>query len=135
MNSESPAADLSGPVPRVGTTLQAVLQYTDGTMDSMAVPVPLPEVIIRVEVNPAARRTDDAAVGFFDEVIFRRARSADSVLRYIEDECAEQLSGGRRCAGCHEHRSVYFVPKLAAQEPLGAKTAAYCEECYGTAAS
>jgi hypothetical protein len=109
--------------------LQAVLQFTDGGMDSIAVPVPLPEIVIRVQQGPPV------------ETHFRRARSADSVVRYAEEvttladaDAAVSQSVARRCGRCSAVRAVYYVPKLTPNEPVTSTTAAYCETCYSKAA-
>ncbi|HEY2375753.1 MAG TPA: hypothetical protein VGH98_07220 [Gemmatimonadaceae bacterium] len=129
MNSE-PLPSESARSPIVGATLQAVLLFSDGSMDSIAVPVPLPEAIVRVQ--PAAPAI---------ELHFRRARSADSVVRYGE-ELTPLADGGaatfdaseRRCTRCQAVRGLYYVPKLAPNEPIVAATAAYCDVCYPKAA-
>jgi hypothetical protein len=133
MNSEASSSESSRPAAKAGTTLQAVLQSTDGAMDSIAVPVPLPDVIVRVHLGTA-----DPA-----ELLFRRARTADSVLRYVEQEVesgratpseAPGSTKQRRCARCHRVSSIYYIPKVPQQEPVTPETAAYCAECYGAAA-
>jgi len=125
MNSETSSDESTRPAAMPGTTLQAILQSSDGAMDSVAVPVPLPEVVLRVnDASPHA------------ETLFRRAKSGDSVLRYIQDSetpvsAAAELAA-RRCGRCHGSRSLYFVPKLAAQAPLTSEVAVYCVDCYGS---
>ena len=97
-------------------------------MDSIAVPVPLPDVVIRMQSGDPRSAA---------EVHFWRARSADSVVRYVEEEepgytgGAEQVGSARRCARCGAVRAVYFVPKHTHSEPVTAQTAAYCDQCYG----
>jgi hypothetical protein len=134
MNSEASSSESSRLAPKTGTTLQAVLQSSDGAMDSMAVPVPLPDVILRARAGTA-----DAP-----ELQFRRARTADSVLRYVEQDAASEGATAsdaprsarqRCCARCDRVSSIYYIPRLAHQEPVTAETAAYCPECYGAAAS
>lgn len=134
MNSEASSSESARLAAKAGTTLQAVLQSTDGAMDSIAVPVPLPDVILRT-----AAGTADAT-----ELQFRRERTADSVLRYVEQDAvsedatasdAPRSAKQRRCARCNRVSSIYYIPKLAQQEPVTAVTAAYCAECYGAASS
>ena len=131
MNSEPLPGEGARIHPIAGATLQAVLQLADGTMDSIAVPVPLPEAIVRLKQSmPPA------------EVHFRRARSADSVVRYVE-EVAVLADGGsaahdapaRRCARCGAASPMYYVPKLTPNEPVTPATAACCESCYPSAAA
>lgn len=129
MNSESTPSEGAPPLPIVGATLQAVLQLCDGGMDSIAVPVPLPEIVIRVQLAPTG------------ETHFRRARSADSVVRYaeevmvlVEGATAPRDEGRRRCGRCGEVRAVYYVPKLGPNEAVTLSTAAYCDTCYSKAA-
>src|SRR2546430_6106364 len=64
---------------RISSTLQAILQLSDGEMESIAAPIPLPEAIVRLQ-------SFEAAVGALRlmERRFRRARSSDSVIRYVE---------------------------------------------------
>ena len=130
MNSEASSSESARLAAKAGTTLQAVLQSSDGTMDSIAVPVPLPDVILRMHAGTAG----------VTEVQFRRARTADSVLRYVEQEVeseratasdAPRSTKQRRCAHCHRVVSISYIPKLPQQEPVTPETAAYCAECYG----
>ena len=91
-------------------------------MDSIAVPVPLPEVILRVEPGRSG------AI----ETRFRRERSADSVIRYVAEEPRKRdETSPRRCARCGASRSVYYVPKLRSEEPVTSEASAYCDACYG----
>lgn len=124
MNSDTSSDESARPAAMPGKTLQAILQSSDGAMDSVAVPVPLPDVILR------ARNTHP-------EIIFRRAKSSDSVLRYVEDRetpiSTEAEITARRCGGCHGARSLYFVPKLAPNDALTSRVIAYCADCYGSA--
>jgi len=128
MNSEPIPSDGAAALPIGGATLQAVLQCRDGGMDSIAVPVPLPEIVIRIQQ------------GALVETHFRRARSADSVVRYAED-VTTLADGGpsardslrRRCARCGTVCAVYYVPKLVPNDPVTSTTAAYCETCYSKA--
>ena len=132
MNSETPSSESAPPSAKSGTTLQAVLQSSDGTMDSIAVPVPLPDVIIRVHSESSGPV----------ESHFRRARTADSVLRYVEEEetsrpvkDATRATPMRRCASCHGVSSIYYVPKLPPHETVSPSSAAYCAQCYAAAAA
>lgn len=129
MNSEPISSEGMPALPIAGATLQAVLQLSEGGMDSIAVPVPLPEILIRL-----------CGAGSV-ETYFRRARSPDSVVRYTE-EVATLADGGastreagrRRCSRCGAIRAVYYVAKLSPNEPLTSATTAYCETCYSRAA-
>lgn len=129
MNSEPIPSPGPPAFPVAGATLQAVLQLNDGGMDSIAVPVPLPEVVIRLRQ------------GTTSETRFRRARSPDSVVRYAEEvamvaEGAASLRDVRKrqCGRCGEVREVYYVPKLRPEEPVTPATAGYCDACYPKAA-
>ena len=125
MNRETSSGESTRPGAMPGTTLQAILQRSDGAMDSVAVPVPLPEVVLRV--NEASPHT---------ETLFRRAKSGDSVLRYVEESegpaSAAAALAARRCGRCHGARSLYFVAKLAAHAPLTSDVDVYCVDCYGS---
>ena len=126
MNSEPIPGESTPSLPIAGATLQAVLQLSDGSMDSIAVPVPLPEIVIRVQA---------AVTG---ESCFRRARSADSVVRYIEEGAASAdgaASAPRRCGRCREVRALYYLAKLSPNDRVTAATVAYCETCYSKASS
>ena len=125
MNSEPIPGQGSSALPIAGATLQAVLQLSDGGMDSIAVPVPLPEMVIRVQVGTAG------------ETRFRRARSADSVVRYAQEgstlaDGATTASGAaiRQCGRCGASRAIYYVPKLPPNESATPATLAYCDTCY-----
>lgn len=128
MNSESIPSEGANASPIAGATLQAVLLFNDGGMDSIAVPVPLPEIVIRIQQSPPA------------ETHFRRARSADSVVRYAE-EVTRFADGGissgdasRRCCGrCGTVHTVYYLLKFAPNELVTLATIAYCETCYSKA--
>lgn len=129
MNSESTPSEGARGLPIAGATLQAVLLFGDGGMDSIAVPVPLPEIIIRIEQPAAIERH------------FRRARSADSVVRYAEEvttladgSVSAGDAGRRRCCRCGAVHTVYYVPKFEPNQPVTPATAAYCETCYSKAA-
>ena len=122
MNEETPPSDLARSPATAATTLQAILLFGGGEMDSIAVPVPLPEVILRVEPGRSG------AI----ETRFRRERSADSVNRYVAEEPPNRVERSlTRCARCGEARSVYYVPKLRSEAPLTGEASAYCEACYG----
>jgi hypothetical protein len=124
MNSDTSSDESARAAAMPGKTLQAILQTSDGTMDSVAVPVPLPDVILRVRDAHA-------------EMLFRREKSSDSVLRYVEDTAtaisASVGATARRCGRCQSVRSLYFVPKLAPHEALTSRVAGYCADCYGSA--
>lgn len=100
-------------------TLQAVLQHADGTMDSVAVPLPLPDAIVRVDSSGASA-----------ERWFVRERSSDSVLRFVELESPPVLDAPRRCGQCRQQRSEYLVQKAA---PGSLEGAVLCPECYAKA--
>ena len=125
MNTEPIPSPGTPALPMAGATLQAVLQLSDGGMDSIAVPVPLPDVVIRVQQGPAV------------EGHFRRARSADSVVRYAQ-EVSTVAAGGtsastartRQCGRCGAVRAIYYVPKISPNEPVTPATPAYCDTCY-----
>src|SRR2546430_10569386 len=74
---------------RISSTLQAILQLSDGEMESIAAPIPLPEAIVRLQ-------SFEAAVGALRlmERRFRRARSSDSVIRYVEIGRAAAAAAG-----------------------------------------
>lgn len=110
---------------RTPGSLQAILQRTDGTMETVAVALPLPEAIIRRD-----------AEGERKERWFQRERSADSVLRYLEQEPPRSITTSRLCARCGQQRSEYYVPK-AAQAPAGDDDgfSILCVDCYAKAAA
>jgi hypothetical protein len=101
---------------RTPGALQAVLQHADGTMDSVAVALPLPEAIVRVDAGAGSA-----------ERWFTRERSSDSVLRYVELEPPRVLEAPRRCAQCVQGRSEYWVQKSASGTSDGA---VLCPDCY-----
>lgn len=125
VSSQGESAHTAG---RISSTLQAILQLNDGEMESIAAPIPLPEAIVRLESRAA---TMDAFQSM--ERRFRRARSSDSVIRYVEtgdSGAPADATAPRRCARCGRLSVMYFVPKLAADESVTAQTAAYCDACY-----
>jgi hypothetical protein len=106
----------------ISSTLQAILQFSNGGMESVATPIPLPEAIVHI-MTTGSERT---------ERFFRRARSPDSVIRYVE---VPEIEGSatraiRQCARCGQSCALLFVPKLASDEPVSAATGGYCGECY-----
>ena len=103
---------------RSAGALQAILQHADGTMGSMAVPLPLPEAIITVEERAVPAHW------------FWRERSSDSVLRYVERPASEIPTVLHGCAECRERRPVYFVPKTAQESAGLPEQHAYCADCY-----
>lgn len=118
MTTERAAAD--APSPQLPATLQAVLQFEDGDMESVAVPVPLPSVIVRVRRDgqgPSVR-----------EQWCRRSRSSDSVVRYVE-ETAITRAASRSCSHCGEGQAMYFVPNVARETPLDTDASLSCERC------
>ena len=126
---------------RLTATLQAVLFGAGGTMESIAVPLPQPDMIVRLPVQPPAIPThgDGALSVESPERWFRRARSSDSVLRYLEEDAVREEPGAllpeqpRCCPRCHQVRAAYFVAKRSAPESHTAPASAYCESCYGVA--
>ena len=145
----SPAVHPTG---GITSTLQAILQFSDGGMESIAAPIPLPEAIVLLQaVRPLADPTlgqgTDGARRFVERR-FRRARSPDSVIRYIEisgpsstsaardaDQPEPERNDPRRCARCCRFSRVYYVPKLMADESVTERTAAYCDQCYAAVIS
>ena len=124
ISSQGESAHTAG---RVSSTLQAVLMLNDGEMESVAAPIPLPEAIVRLQSRPGSDSLLSA------ERRFRRARSPDSVIRYVETGDSGAAAEGtepRRCARCGRPSATYFVPKLGADESVTAQTAAYCDACY-----
>jgi hypothetical protein len=125
---------------RVAPTLQAILSSNDGSMDSVEVPIPLPDAIIRLRSADGAEVGDDASGSLHEsapivEQWFGRVRSADSVVRYVEEPpepaVGQETHGQRRrCARCRGLRSRYYVPRGTAEELIGAARAAYCVSCY-----
>jgi hypothetical protein len=123
---------------RLTPTLQAVLLATGGTMESIAVPLPLPEMIVRLPSQQPATPThgDGAPSVESPERWFRRARSSDSVLRYLEEDALREEPGAalpeqpRCCPRCHQVRAAYFVAKASAAESHTSPASAYCESCY-----
>src|SRR5690242_4100994 len=90
---------------RTPGSLQAILQRVDGTMETVAVTLPLPEAIIRVDTGSEGT-----------ERWFHRERSSDSVLRYLEQDPPPLVVPSRQCTRCGQQRSEYYVQK-AAQGP------------------
>ena len=121
--NEAPATTLPHSQ-RTPGSLQAILQRADGTMETVAVTLPLPETIIRCDTG--SERT---------ERWFHRERSSDSVLRYLEHEAPQPMATSRSCARCGQQRSEYYIQK-AAQEPhdLGERPV-LCVDCYAKASA
>ena len=120
MSTERASADAQ-PAPKIAATLQAVLRFADGEMESVPVPVPLPSVVVHL------RR--EADTGATRETWLRRDRSSDSVVRYLEEEIVTGRAP-RSCSRCGTSHGYYFVPKLSREEPLDTYAQAYCERCY-----
>jgi len=109
---------------RTPGSLQAILQRDDGTIETAAVTVPLPEAIIRVDAGSGGR-----------EHWFHRERSSDSVLRYLEREPPASSTAPRQCTRCGQQRSEYYVHKAAAQgSPDDSELRVFCVDCYAKAA-
>jgi|ERR1051325_1941703 hypothetical protein len=105
---------------RTPGSLQAILQRADGTIETAAVTVPLPEAIIRVDVGTNGK-----------EHWFQRERSSDSVLRYLEREAPPSSMTPRHCTRCGQQRSEYYVHKAAAQgSPDESELWVFCVDCY-----
>jgi hypothetical protein len=106
---------------RTPGSLQAILQRADGTMETIAVPLPLPEAIVRVDAGggPAERW-------------FTRERSPDSVLRFVEHDSPRVLDAPRRCAQCAGRQLEYLMQKPA---PGSSDGAVLCVDCYTKAAT
>ena len=101
---------------RTPGSLQAILQRADGTMETIAVPLPLPEAIVRVDGGAEAA-----------ERWFIRERSPDSVLRFVEQDSPRVLDAPRRCALCARQQSEYLMQKPAPDSSAGA---VLCVDCY-----
>ena len=108
-------------------SLQGVLRHLDGSMASVAVPLPLPEAIVCVDDEAQARVSSTHS---HVERWFWRERSSDSVLRYVEDERSRAATAPRHCAKCGERQSVYFVHKPAQGATTDAEQRLLCAECY-----
>ena len=119
--NEAPATPKHGL--RTPASLQAILQRGDGTMETVAVTLPLPEAIIRV---------DDGAEG--KERWFHRERSSDSVLRYLEHEPPQSGTTPRKCRRCSQQRSEYYVQKTAEGSP-DSELRVLCVDCYAKVAA
>ena len=107
---------------RTPGSLQAILQREDGTMETVAVTLPLPEAIIRVDAG--SERT---------ERWFQRERSSDSVLRYLEHEQPRSITTSRQCARCGQQRSEYYVQKAPQGSPVDSELLVLCVDCYAKA--
>src|SRR5256885_13016360 len=108
---------------RISSTLQAILLLSDGAMESIAAPIPLPEAIVRLH-------SFEAAVGAprLMERRFRRARSSDSVIRYVEIGGAAAPPAGAtppRRGRCGRLPTTFYVPTLRAGPPATAPAGAY----------
>jgi hypothetical protein len=92
---------------------------------------------LRLRMQPPAILThgDDALSAEFPERSFRRARSSDIVLRYLEEVDLPEEEGAplpeqpRCCPRCHQVRQAYVVAKLSAAENHTRTPPAYCESC------
>jgi hypothetical protein len=120
---------------RITSMLQAILHFGEDGMETISVPVPLPDAVIRVREHP--QNLSDGAGAAGREQVFRRVPSPDSVVRYYE--CREvELSTGdgrprsppRRCSNCGEAHDAYFVRAIAPEERIGPYTPALCAGCY-----
>lgn len=109
---------------RTPGSLQAILQRADGTMETVAVTLPLPETIIRCDSG--SERT---------ERWFHRERSSDSVLRYLEQEAPQPTATSRYCTRCGQQRSEYYVQKTAQGPPDVGELRVLCVECYAKASA
>jgi hypothetical protein len=128
-----PAPSTPGQVDaRLTSTLQAILVRTSDAMESVAVPLPIPEMIVRLRAQSpsSVSAADDAAEETFVEEWFRRARSSDSVLRFLAEPVEISTHTPRHCARCQELRPAYYVPKFSADDQPTSATLAYCETCY-----
>jgi hypothetical protein len=116
---------------RLTSTLQAILVRTSEAMESIAVPLPIPEMIVRLRAQAPHALTDEGGANeAFAEEWFRRARSSDSVLRFLAEPVEISTRDPRRCARCRELRPVYYVAKFSAEEQPSGTTLAYCDSCY-----
>ena len=109
---------------RTPGSLQAILQRADGTMETVAVTLPLPEAIIRI---------DAGSEGI--ERWFYRERSSDSVLRYLEQEPPQSMVTSRQCTRCGQQRSEYYVQKTAQGAHDVGELRVLCVDCYAKAAA
>jgi len=109
---------------RTPGSLQAILQGTDGTMETVAVTLPLPEAIIRLDGEGGGK-----------ERWFHRERSSDSVLRYLEQDSPRSIRTSRRCTRCGQQRSEYYVQKAAQGLPDESELRLLCVDCYAEAAA
>lgn len=144
--SSAPSAAGSREPPKVSSTLQAILHRGGGGMETIVVPLPLPDVVIRVdtlEAPPPERSVPHAgaerAVASYRDLLFRRVRSSDSVVRYYEHEdgIAGELARGAeaprlcgRCGRCGHRGDCFFVKAMPMDALLTPEVSALCIECY-----
>jgi hypothetical protein len=114
----------------VSSTLQAILHRLAGDMETIGVPLPLPDVVVRVHEHPTAAHPT------YEDQFFRRVRSSDSVVRYYEHTPSTADSRGARptprlCSACRHPSASYFVRTVPLHAPLTVDTRALCAGCYG----
>jgi hypothetical protein len=141
MNEEPMRTAESHDPPKVSSSLQAILHRGAGGMETISVPLPLPDVVVRSQEVPARAGASDHSM--YEDQFFRRMRSSDSVVRYYEhahSSPADADSGSaasdlpRVCNACRGTSACYFVKTCALHAPLTAETEALCAACYASAA-
>lgn len=125
----------------VGSSLQAILHRAGGDMETIGVPLPLPDVVVRVHEHPAAGSHGAATSGgpahpTYEDLFFRRVRTSDSVVRYYEHtpsgaaDSQSRKPTPRLCSACRQRSASYFVRTARMDAPLTADTQALCASCY-----
>ena len=116
------------------SSLQAILHRETGDMETIGVPLPLPDAVVRVHEYPAGPGEEAT----YRDQFFRRVRSSDSVVRYYEDAgsaLADAAGARRACSACGAREVSYFVRAMPITARLSAETEAHCATCYAGARS
>ena len=141
MSEEQTRTAESREPPKGGSSLQAILHRGAGGMETIGVPLPLPDVVVRVQERPADEGAGATSPAYVDQ-FFRRVRSSDSVVRYYEHEASAPAdastrasrTGPRTCGACGGQSECYFIRTSPIDAVLSAETEAHCATCYAAAA-
>jgi hypothetical protein len=123
---------------KISSSLQAILHGGEGGMETIGVPLPLPDAVVRVGMlgDGGAAADDARARPPYRERLFRRVRSSDSVVRYYEHaDGIEGVAAGVRfpvrvCCVCGGRSEQYFVRTLPLAANLTMDSRAMCAACY-----
>ena len=138
MRQEAVSSEVEQETTRIPSTLQAILHGGEGGMETIGVPLPLPDAVVRITSLGRERAVpDDApARAAYREQLFRRVRSSDSVVRYYEHAdgikraAAEAPLPVRLCCACGNRNDLYFVKTLSLDVSLTMESQAMCADCY-----